>query len=119
MKRASEVGLHVIVARRIDNWARGENTPLIAELKQALSPGLVMSGPRDQGTILGNTFAADQVAGRGIYVTTESVAPAQFARPDRQVRNHEEFCVGGWRCDNDRYSLVRERIQQQSGGQSP
>lgn len=83
VKRASELGLHVIVARRIDNWARGENTPLIAELKQALSPGLVMSGPRDQGTILGNTFAADQVAGRGIYVTTDSVAPAQFARPDR------------------------------------
>lgn len=82
IKRADELGLHVIVARRIDNWARGESTPLISELKQSLSPGMVMSGPRDQGMIIGNTFAADQVPGRGIYVTAESVAPAQFARPD-------------------------------------
>lgn len=100
IKRADELGLHVIVARRIDNWSRGENTPLIAELKQALAPGLVMSGPRDQGTIIGNTIATDQPQGRGIYVTATGVAPAQFALPDpagtpsRWRRNPPESTVG-------------------------
>lgn len=80
--RADEVGLHVIVARRIDEWPRGEYTPLMRALKQQQSPGLVMAGSRNEGVILRSTFAADQPAGRGVYVTRAVVAPAQFALPD-------------------------------------
>lgn len=80
--RADEVGLHVIVSRRINEWAKATYTPLISALKQALAPGMVMSGDRIEGVILGNEFAKEQPAGRGIYVTSEVSAPAQFARPD-------------------------------------
>ncbi len=80
--RAEEVGLHVIVARRIDEWPRGEYTPLMRALKQQQTPGLVMAGNRNEGAILRSTFASDQPAGRGIYVTRAVAAPAQIALPD-------------------------------------
>lgn len=80
--RADEVGLHVIVARRIEEWPKAEYTPLMRALKQKQTPGLVMSGARTEGVILGKQFAADQPAGRGVYVTREVVAPAQLALPD-------------------------------------
>lgn len=80
--RADEVGLHVIVSRRINEWAKAVYTPMISALKQALAPGLVMSGDRIEGVILGNEFAKEQPAGRGVYVTSEVAAPAQIAKPD-------------------------------------
>ncbi|MBN7374150.1 type VII secretion protein EccCa [Mycobacteroides abscessus] len=80
--RSDEVGLHVIVARRINEWAKAAYTPLIAALKQALTPGLVMAGDRIEGVILGNEFPKEQPAGRGVYVTSDVSAPAQIARPD-------------------------------------
>lgn len=80
--RAEEVGLHVIVARRIEEWPKAEYTPLMRALKQKQTPGLVMSGARTEGVILGKQFASDQPAGRGVYVTRDVAAPAQVALPD-------------------------------------
>lgn len=82
LSRAEEVGLHVIVARRIEEWPKAEYTPLIRALKAKQTPVLVMSGARTEGLILGKQFAADQPAGRGVYATRDVAAPAQVALPD-------------------------------------
>ncbi|VBA62437.1 type VII secretion protein EccCb [Mycobacterium attenuatum] len=82
IKRASEVGLHVIVARRINGWAR-INTALMSELLEALCPIVVMSGERGEGKIVGDLFAEKMISGRGTYVVPdEPSGPAQFALPD-------------------------------------
>lgn len=83
IKRGQEVGLHVIVARRINGWAR-ISTALMSELLDGLCPVVVMSGERNEGKIVGDVFAESKLPpGRGTYVEDdEHIARAHFAVPD-------------------------------------
>lgn len=83
VKRGHEVGLHVIVARQINSWARCLSTPLMGELLDTLCPMLVMAGDRSEGKIVGDVFAGPMTKGRGVYVVpNEHRAPVQVALPD-------------------------------------
>jgi S-DNA-T family DNA segregation ATPase FtsK/SpoIIIE len=77
--RAKEVGLHLFVGRRIGTWARAASSPLIDRLLRMKAAGVVMSGDRNEGPIIGMQRASRMPPGRGVYVTEGLTAPVQIA----------------------------------------
>ncbi|WP_136246380.1 type VII secretion protein EccCb [Mycobacterium intracellulare] len=80
--RGKEVGLHLVVSRRIAQWGRTLTNPIIGELLKAKAPVVVMDGDPDEGFIVGKTKAMPADPGRGLYVTDRVVAPVQIAFPE-------------------------------------
>lgn len=74
-----EIGLHFVVARRVTQWQRAVNSPLVGQLWRGAAPGVVMDGDRAEGPIIGETKAENFEPGRGIYVTDTLAAPVQIA----------------------------------------
>ncbi|MFC4065164.1 type VII secretion protein EccCa [Actinoplanes subglobosus] len=66
--QARDVGLHLIIARRAGGAARALYEPILQRLKELDSPGLVMSGSREEGQLFGNLRPSPQPAGRGTLV---------------------------------------------------
>jgi len=58
----------VIVARRASGAQRALFDPLLQRLRELESPGLLMSGSREEGPLIGNVFAQQQPPGRGMLV---------------------------------------------------
>ncbi|GAQ32802.1 type VII secretion protein EccCb [Mycobacterium pseudoshottsii JCM 15466] len=79
--RGKEVGLHLVVSRRIAQWGRTQANPILSEMLKAKSPAVVMDGDPGEGPIIGTTKAAPADPGRGLYVTDRVVAPVQVATP--------------------------------------
>jgi DNA segregation ATPase FtsK/SpoIIIE, S-DNA-T family len=69
LAQGRDVGLHLVLARRSGGAARAMFDPFVSRLKELGSPGLVMSGSRDEGAILGTVKASFQPPGRGWLVT--------------------------------------------------
>ncbi|ADD40124.1 type VII secretion protein EccC [Stackebrandtia nassauensis] len=68
LAQARDIGLHLIVARRMGGAARAMFEPVIQRLRELQSPGLLMSGNRDEGLLLGDVRPAPRPPGRGILV---------------------------------------------------
>jgi len=68
LPQARDIGMHVIVARRSGGASRASYDPLLQKLRELDSPGLVMSGNRDEGPLIGNVTPGPQPPGRGILV---------------------------------------------------
>jgi S-DNA-T family DNA segregation ATPase FtsK/SpoIIIE len=68
LAQGRDLGLHVILARRVGGMARGGFEPLLARLRELRQPGLLMSGDPAEGPVLDNLRAAPQPPGRGILV---------------------------------------------------
>ncbi|MBY0442812.1 MAG: cell division protein FtsK, partial [Mycobacteriaceae bacterium] len=83
VERGREVGLHLIVSRRLTQWGRAALSPLVGRLLQVKVATVVMDGDRAEGAIIGDTKAAKFPPGRGIYVTDKLVAPVQIAVAER------------------------------------
>ncbi len=66
--QARDIGLHVIIARSAGGAGRAMFDPLIQRIREMGSPGLLMSGSKDEGALLGGVKAQPQPAGRGCYV---------------------------------------------------
>ncbi len=69
---ARDVGLHLVIARRAGGAARALYEPVLARLRDLASPGLIMSGNRDEGVLLGTVRPSDQPSGRGTLVDRSS-----------------------------------------------
>jgi S-DNA-T family DNA segregation ATPase FtsK/SpoIIIE len=69
LPQAQDVGLHLVVARRSGGASRAMFEPVMQRLKDIATPGLVMSGSRDEGVLLGNTRPSAQPPGRGTLVS--------------------------------------------------
>ncbi|MFW0872095.1 type VII secretion protein EccCa [Rhodococcoides corynebacterioides] len=76
---ARDVGLHLVVARRAGGAARALYEPVLARLRDLASPGLIMSGNRDEGVLLGAVRPSDQPPGRGTLVDRSSARVVQTA----------------------------------------
>ena len=63
-----DVGLHVVLARRVGGSARGAYEAVFSRLRELGSPGMLLSGDPGEGPLLGGTKAAPQPAGRGLFV---------------------------------------------------
>jgi S-DNA-T family DNA segregation ATPase FtsK/SpoIIIE len=66
--QARDIGLHVILARQAGGAGRSMFDPIIQRVREMGSPGLIMSGSRDEGPLLGSVKPAAQPPGRGFFV---------------------------------------------------
>lgn len=86
LPQARDVGLKVILARRSGGLARGMFEPFLARVRDLAADGLVMSGSRDEGTILGAVRMRSLPPGRGTLVSRargiEEVQVALVSVPD-------------------------------------
>jgi len=68
LAQARDVGLHVIVARRVGGASRSFFEPMLQRLKELATPGLILSGDKSEGALIGAHRAEEQPAGRGLLV---------------------------------------------------
>jgi S-DNA-T family DNA segregation ATPase FtsK/SpoIIIE len=66
--QARDIGLHLIVARSAGGAGRAMFDPIIQRVREMGSPGMIMSGSKDEGALLGGIKAQAQPAGRGFFV---------------------------------------------------
>lgn len=71
LPQARDVGLHLVLARRSGGAARAMFEQFVGRLKELDTPGLVMSGSRDEGKLLGDVRASPLPPGRGWLVTRD------------------------------------------------
>ncbi|UWP82183.1 type VII secretion protein EccCa [Dactylosporangium fulvum] len=69
-----EVGLHLVIARRSGGAQRAFYDPVLSRLRDLASPGLVLSGDREDGPLLGNVKLRQLPPGRGFLVTRKEDA---------------------------------------------
>ncbi|CAM2860045.1 type VII secretion protein EccCa [Skermania piniformis] len=79
LPQARDVGMHLIVARRSGGAGRALYEPLIARMRDLAAAGLVMSGSRDEGNLIGTVRAAAMPPGRGIFVGRRATGVIQSA----------------------------------------
>ncbi|HEY0699868.1 MAG TPA: type VII secretion protein EccCb, partial [Micromonospora sp.] len=80
LPQARDVGLHLVLTRRSGGASRALYEPIIQRLRELSSPGLVMSGDKDEGALVGNVRPAPMPPGRGRLVTRkEGVRLVQLA----------------------------------------
>ncbi len=68
LPQARDIGLHLIVTRRVGGAARALYDPVLQRLRELDAPGLLMSGNKDEGVLLGNLKPSRQPPGRGSLV---------------------------------------------------
>jgi S-DNA-T family DNA segregation ATPase FtsK/SpoIIIE len=66
---ARDLGFHLIVARAAGGASRALFEPVIQRLRESRQPGLVLSGDRDEGQLIGSVRASQQPPGRGTLVS--------------------------------------------------
>ena len=71
LPHARDVGLHVIVARRCGGAGRALYEPLLHGLRDLQTPGLLLSGSREEGPLLGGVRPEPALPGRGRLVTRD------------------------------------------------
>ncbi|MFF5234291.1 type VII secretion protein EccCa [Dactylosporangium sp. NPDC000521] len=69
LAQARDIGLHLVVARRSGGAARALFEPVLQRLRELSSPGLLLSGDREEGALLGNLRPGPLPPGRGWLVT--------------------------------------------------
>ena len=68
LPQGRDVGLHVVVARRVGGSARSQFEPFLQRLRELGSQGMVMSGDPQEGPLIGDRKAEPLPAGRGYLV---------------------------------------------------
>ncbi len=80
LPQARDIGLHLVLTRRAGGASRSLYEPVIQRLRELSSPGLVMSGPGDEGALIGTVKPTPLPPGRGRLVTRrEGVRLVQLA----------------------------------------
>ena len=68
LAQGRDVGLHVVVARRVGGSARSQFEPFLQRLRELSSQGLVMSGDQQEGPLIADRKAEPLPPGRGYLV---------------------------------------------------
>ncbi|MFF3561807.1 type VII secretion protein EccCa [Streptomyces sp. NPDC002574] len=69
LPQAREIGLHMVVARRVAGSARGQmSEQLLNRIKELGTAGIVLSGDPREGVVIGSERAAQRPPGRGVLV---------------------------------------------------
>ncbi|MBT8225116.1 MAG: type VII secretion protein EccCa [Dactylosporangium sp.] len=69
LPQARDVGLHLVVTRRSGGAGRSLYEPVIQRLRELSSPGIVLSGDREEGALISNVRPSSMPPGRGWLVT--------------------------------------------------
>jgi DNA segregation ATPase FtsK/SpoIIIE, S-DNA-T family len=67
MPHARDVGLHLVIARRSGGAARAMYEPVLARLRELTTPGLIMSGNKDEGPLAGAARPQKLPPGRALF----------------------------------------------------
>jgi S-DNA-T family DNA segregation ATPase FtsK/SpoIIIE len=68
LPQARDIGLHVIVARRVGGASRAMYEPVLQRMRELDNPALLMSGNPEEGPLLGNLRPSNLPPGRGMLV---------------------------------------------------
>ncbi|GAB2979288.1 type VII secretion protein EccCa [Nocardioides montaniterrae] len=71
LAQAHDVGLHLVVARRSGGASRALYEPVIQSLRDLAQPGILLSGNRDEGPLIGGLRPSLAQPGRGRLVTRD------------------------------------------------
>ncbi|WP_242530462.1 type VII secretion protein EccCa [Nocardioides aromaticivorans] len=71
LAQARDVGLHVVIARRSGGASRAIYEPVIQTLRDLAMPGILLSGNRDEGVLIGNLRPGPAQPGRGRVVSRD------------------------------------------------
>ena len=91
---ARDIGLHLILARQSGGAARAMFDPVLQRLRDLSAAGLLLSGDRDEGPLIGGARPSRQPVGRGQLVTRRGgavlVQTALLPEPEWEVRFEDE-----------------------------
>ncbi|UYP17981.1 type VII secretion protein EccCa [Rhodococcus sp. Z13] len=79
LPQGKDIGLHLVVARRSGGAGRALFEPVLARLRELSSPGLIMSGSREEGVLLGAVKPSPMPPGRGTLVRRTGTTLVQTA----------------------------------------
>ena len=80
LPQARDIGLRVVVTRRIGGAGRAMFDPIIGRIRELASPGVMLSGPKEEGPLFGNIKPQSLPPGRGWLITRRQGARlVQFA----------------------------------------
>ncbi len=80
---ARDVGLHLVVARPAGGVVSALSSPVLRRLRELGTPGLLLSGPGDEGPVLHRTRMRSLPPGRALWATRQGEAElVQLALPD-------------------------------------
>ena len=83
MAQARDTGLHIVVARRVGGASRAAYEPVLQSMRDLAQPGILLSGPRDEGALIGNLRPQPAPPGRARVVTRDKgIEVAQLAWTD-------------------------------------
>jgi len=68
LAQAKDVGMHLVLTRRTGGASRALYEPVIARLRELSTPGILMSGNKDEGPLLGTVKPTPMPPGRGTLV---------------------------------------------------
>ncbi len=68
LAQAKDIGLHMLVARRVGGAGRGVLEQLLLRIRELGSPGLLLNGDPQEGPLVGSSRASHQPPGRGLLV---------------------------------------------------
>jgi S-DNA-T family DNA segregation ATPase FtsK/SpoIIIE len=71
LAQAGDVGLHLVVARRSGGAARALFEPVIQTLRDLAAPGVLLSGSREEGPLIGDVRPVPAAPGRARLVTRD------------------------------------------------
>ncbi|SFB40569.1 DNA segregation ATPase FtsK/SpoIIIE, S-DNA-T family [Amycolatopsis marina] len=74
MTQGRDIGLHLIVTRRSGGAGRALFDPVLSRILDLASPGILMSGSKEEGPLIGNLKGEPLPPGRGWLVTRKSGA---------------------------------------------
>ncbi|GIF11756.1 type VII secretion protein EccCa [Actinoplanes teichomyceticus] len=69
LPQARDIGLHLVLTRRIGGAARAMFDPLIGRIRELAAPGIMMSGPREEGPLFGTIKPQTLPPGRAWMIT--------------------------------------------------
>lgn len=80
LPQARDIGLHVVITRRIGGASRALFDPVIGRIRELASPGIMMSGPREEGPLFGNVRPQVLPPGRAwLFTRREGARLVQLA----------------------------------------
>ncbi len=74
LPQARDIGLHLVVCRRSGGAGRAMFDPVLGRLRELGATGLVMSGQKDEGALVGEVKPGPQPPGRGWLVRRRDAA---------------------------------------------
>jgi S-DNA-T family DNA segregation ATPase FtsK/SpoIIIE len=69
LAQGRDIGLHLVVTRRIGGASRAMFDPIIARIRELASPGIMMSGPKEEGALFGTLKPQPLPPGRAWLIT--------------------------------------------------